>query len=51
MKNDIKKNILLDTDEKIYKEFPKLKGLGHFCNDQKTYYFYRRVQGNKVPKN
>ena len=31
MKNDIKKNILIDTDEKIYKEFPKLKGLGHFC--------------------
>lgn len=31
MKNDIKKNILIDSDEKIYKEFPKLKGLGHFC--------------------
>ncbi|MFA7076090.1 MAG: hypothetical protein WC152_05420 [Candidatus Izemoplasmatales bacterium] len=31
MKNDIKKNILIADDEKIYKEFPKLSGIDSIC--------------------
>ncbi|MGD9964013.1 MAG: hypothetical protein AB7E16_02125 [Candidatus Izemoplasmatales bacterium] len=31
MKNNIKKNIIVGKDEKIYKEFPKLKGNDYFC--------------------
>jgi len=31
MKNDIKKNIIIANGEEIIKEFPKLKGLGFFC--------------------
>ncbi len=31
MKNDIKKNIIIANGEEIIKEFPKLQGLGYFC--------------------
>ncbi|MDD4069228.1 MAG: hypothetical protein PHF05_02140 [Candidatus Izemoplasmatales bacterium] len=31
MKRNIKKNILIDSGESIYKEFPKLRGYNSFC--------------------
>jgi cytochrome c biogenesis protein CcdA len=52
MKNDIKQNIMINNDEEIYKEFPKLKGRDYFCQivlTTKRLVIY--TQGNTITKN
>lgn len=52
MKNNINKNIMIANDEEVYKEFPKLKGRGYFCQvviTTKRLIIY--TQGNSMSSN
>lgn len=52
MKNNIKQNIMINNDEEIYKEFPKLKGRDYFCQvvlTTKRLIIY--TEGNTMTKN